>query len=502
MTQATQLTHLGIRDIQTGLDAGTFSAHDVALAHVAAMEAARPMNMFITETAELALETAKAVDARRAQGDKRSLDGVPVAIKDNFCTQGVLSTASSRILENFHPTYESTVTRNLFEAGAVMVGKTNMDEFGMGSANTNSAFGPVLSPWYDPSRPKALIVPGGSSGGSSAAVAAGVAVASTGTDTGGSIRQPGAFCGLVGLKPTYGLCSRYGIMAFASSLDQAGPMTRSVEDAALMIGAMAGYCPRDSMSANRPAVDYTAALEDGVKGLVVGIPREYRSEHLGPDIARLWEQGIAWLKEAGAEIREISLAHTECALPTYYIIAPAEASSNLARYDGIRYGLRVAGDSIDDLYINTRTAGFGPEVQRRIMIGTYVLSAGYYDAYFTQAQKIRRLISRDFEEAYASGVDVILTPTAPTPAFALGENTDPMAMYLNDVYTVPASLAGLPAVSVPAGIDSKTQLPLGLQIIGRAFDEATILRAARVIEQYSGFSLFSHTNLRISTHDA
>ncbi len=476
---ATDLTIAEARDL---LAKGETTAVDLAEAHIKAMETARDLNAYITETPDVALERARESDARRAKGEARGpMDGVPIAVKDLFCTEGVRSTAASRILENFVPTYESTVTQNLRDAGAVMLGKANLDEFAMGSANVTSHFGPVKNPQGGDKD----LVPGGSSGGSAAAVAAKTCVAATGTDTGGSIRQPASFCGIVGLKPTYGRCSRWGIVAFASSLDQAGPMTRSVGDAAIMLGAMAGHDPKDSTSAPLPVPDFEAALTGGVKGLKVGIPAEYRMDGMSDEIEGLWSKGADMLKDAGAEIVDVSLPHTKYALPTYYIIAPAEASSNLARYDGARYGLRVDGDSLDDMYAATRAEGFGKEVQRRILIGTYVLSAGYYDAYYLKAQKVRALIARDFERAFES-CDVLLTPTAPSAAFAIGEKTDdPIQMYLNDVFTIPASLAGLPAISVPLGTDG-AGLPLGMQLIGPAFDEETVLRAAFALETAGG----------------
>jgi aspartyl-tRNA(Asn)/glutamyl-tRNA(Gln) amidotransferase subunit A len=414
------------------------------------------------------------------------MEGVPLAIKDLFCTEGVLTTAGSHILDGFHPTYESTVSANLWKAGAVMLGKVNMDEFAMGSSNGTSYHGAVTNPWRRKGE-NTRLVPGGSSGGSATAVAARMALAATGTDTGGSIRQPAAFTGIVGLKPTYGRCSRWGIVAFASSLDQAGPMCRTVEDTAIMLGAMAGYDPKDSTSVDVPLPDFRKAVEGGVKGLKVGVPKEYRLDGLSPEIAKLWDQGVAWLKEQGAEIKEITLPHTKYALPVYYIIAPAEASSNLARYDGVRFGLRVPGESLDDMYELTRAAGFGKEVRRRVMIGTYVLSAGYYDAYYLRAQRIRALILKDFTDAFKD-VDVVLTPSTPSAAFGLEEKfDDPVAMYLNDVFTVTVNLAGLPGISVPAGLDSRG-LPLGLQLIGRAFDEETVLRAGRAIERAANFT--------------
>jgi aspartyl-tRNA(Asn)/glutamyl-tRNA(Gln) amidotransferase subunit A len=479
------LTDLTIAEARAALDKGETSAVALAEAHVEAVAAARPLNAFITETPELALDMARASDARRARGAGR-LEGVPLAIKDLYCTRGVLSTAASHILDGFTPTYESTVTANLWREGAVMLGKTNLDEFAMGSSNETSHYGSVANPWRRRGDNR-RIVPGGSSGGSSAAVAARLAPGATGTDTGGSIRQPASFTGIVGLKPTYGRCSRWGIIAFASSLDQAGPMTRTVRDAAIMLGAMAGFDPKDATSVDRPVPDYEAALTGDIRGLKVGIPREYRVEGMPPAIETLWRQGRDWLQDAGAEIVDVSLPHTKYALPTYYIVAPAEASSNLARYDGVRYGLRVEGADVHEMYANTRGAGFGREVRRRVLIGTYVLSAGYYDAYYLQAQKVRRLIRDDFARAFGQ-CDVLLTPTAPSAAFAEGEKgDDPVAMYLNDVFTVPASLTGLPGISVPAGL-AEDGLPLGLQIVGRAFDEETVLRAAGVLESAAGFA--------------
>ncbi len=476
---------LSVAEARHGLAAGDFSALELARACIEAMAAGSHLNAFITETPELALERAAASDARRAKGEVRGpMDGIPVAVKDLFCTEGVLTTAGSHILDGYVPAYESTVTRNLAEAGAVMLGKTNQDEFAMGSSNMTSHYGPVVNPWRG--KDDKDLVPGGSSGGSAAAVAAGLCPASIGTDTGGSIRQPASFCGIVGLKPTYGRCSRWGIVAFACSLDQAGPFARTVRDVAIVLGAMAGHDPMDSTSAPRAVPDYEAALSGDVRGLRVGIPREYRVEDMPEEIETLWQKGEAWLREAGAETVEVSLPHTKYALPAYYIIAPAEASSNLARYDGVRYGLRVPGASLDEMYANTRAAGFGTETRRRIMIGAYVLSAGYYDAYYLKAQRVRKLIAEDFRKAHRE-VDVLLTPTAPSSAFAIGDKMDdPVAMYLNDVFTVPSSLAGLPAISVPAGLDAGG-LPLGLHLIGKPFDEETVLRAAEVLESAAGF---------------
>ena len=480
-----ELTQLTIAGAARALEAGETSAEELAQVHIAAVEGARDLNAFITETPDVALERARESDVRRANGDALgAMDGIPIAVKDLFCTDGVLTTAGSHILDGFMPTYESTVSQNLRGAGAVMLGKTNLDEFAMGSANITSYYGPVKNPWTT-SEGKDF-VPGGSSGGSAATIAARMALGATGTDTGGSIRQPASFCGIVGLKPTYGRCSRWGIVAFASSLDQAGPMTRSVEDAAIMLQAMAGHDAKDSTSAPIDTPNFASDLADGVKGMRVGIPKEYTLDGMPADIQALWDQGRIWFEDAGATCVEISLPHTEYALPCYYIVAPAEASSNLARYDGVRYGLRVDGHSLDEMYENTRGEGFGAEVRRRVMIGTYVLSAGYYDAYYVKAQRVRSLIAQDFKTAYEN-VDVILTPTAPSAAFAIGEKMhDPIAMYLNDVFTVPASMAGLPAISVPAGLDA-SGLPLGLQLIGRAFDEVTLLRAARALEDAAEF---------------
>lgn len=482
----TNLTHLTIAEALEGLKKKEFTSVELTSAHVKATEEFRNLNAYITETSELALEQAAASDKRRAAGTAGLLEGIPLAIKDLYCTKGVRTTASSRILENFIPTYESTVSGNLFRDGAVMLGKTSLDEFAMGSSNTTSAYGNVINPWTRSNGDNAQLVPGGSSGGSSAIVAARGAMGATGTDTGGSIRQPASFCGITGIKPTYGRCSRWGIIAFASSLDQAGPFARTVEDCALMLESMSGFDPKDSTSANKPVPKFAAGLTGDIRGLRVGIPKEYNVDGLPAEISKLWEQGKDWLKAAGAEIVDITLPHSKYALPVYYIIAPAECSSNLARYDGVRYGLRADGADLREMYENTRAQGFGAEVKRRIMIGTYVLSAGYYDAYYTKAQKVRRLIAEDFAKAYEK-CDVILSPTAPSAAFAIGENEDdPIKMYLNDVFTIPASLAGLPGMSVPAGLSSEG-LPLGLQIIGRPWDEETVLRVGGVIETAAQF---------------
>ena len=484
----TDLTHLTLIDALKGLEKKEFTSVELTEAHIKATEASRHLNAYVTETLDLAMEQAKASDKRRAEGKAGPLDGAPVAIKDLFCTKGVKTTACSRILGNFVPTYESTVTANLFRDGAVMLGKTSLDEFAMGSSNTTSAFGNVISPWKREGNSNADLVPGGSSGGSSSIVAARAALAATGTDTGGSIRQPAAFCGITGIKPTYGRCSRWGVVAFASSLDQAGSFGRTVADSARFLQSMAGYDPKDSTSANLPVPDWTGLLKADVKGLRIGIPKEYNVDGIPAEIASMWQQGMTWLKDAGATIVDVSLPHTKYALPTYYIIAPAECSSNLARYDGVRYGLRVDnGGNLNEMYESSRAEGFGNEVKRRILIGTYVLSAGYYDAYYVKAQKIRRLILQDFQQAFEK-CDALLTPTAPSAAFAIGENEDdPIKMYLNDVFTVPASLAGLPGMSVPAGLD-KDGLPLGLQIIGKAWDEQTVLNVSRAIEEAAAFT--------------
>jgi aspartyl-tRNA(Asn)/glutamyl-tRNA(Gln) amidotransferase subunit A len=480
------LLALSFAEVRDGLARKSFSAGELALAYNEAVREIKPLNAYITPTPERALEMAKAADYRIARGEALPLDGIPIAVKDLYCTKGVLTTAASHILDGFRPPYESTVTSKLWQSGAVMLGKTNLDEFAMGSSNTTSYYGPVENPWRRPGDNRPL-VPGGSSGGSAAAVAARAALAATGTDTGGSIRQPASFCGIVGLKPTYGRCSRWGVVAYASSLDHPGPMTRTVRDAAIMLRAMSGHDPKDSTSAPVPVPDFEAALTGDIRGLRVGIPKEYRADGMPAEIETLWQRGAEWLRAAGAEPLEISLPTTKYALPAYYIIAPAEASSNLARYDGMRFGLRVEGNGLEEMYELTRAAGFGAEVRRRVLIGTYVLSAGYYEAYYLKAQRVRTLIMRDFATAFEK-VDCILTPTAPSAAFAIGEkNEDPIAMYLNDVFTVPANLAGLPAISVPAGL-GPDGLPLGLQIMGRAFDEATVLRVGEVLESAAQFT--------------
>ncbi len=477
------LTSLSIATAREGLRKKEFSALELTEAYIAAVEKARILNAYIVETPDKARAMAKTSDARLAKGQGGALEGIPLGIKDLYATKGVHTQACSHILDGFKPTYESTVTANLWRDGAVMLGKLNMDEFAMGSSNETSYYGNVINPWRRKNS-NAALVPGGSSGGSASAVAAHICAAATATDTGGSIRQPAAFTGTVGIKPTYGRCSRWGIVAFASSLDQAGPIARDVRDAAIMLKSMASVDPKDTTSVDLPVPDYEKAIGKSIKGLRVGIPKEYRADGMSAEIEALWDKGAQWLKEQGAEIVEISLPHTKYALPAYYIVAPAEASSNLARYDGVRYGLRVPGDDIVDMYENTRAAGFGPEVQRRILIGTYVLSAGYYDAYYVRAQKIRTLIKRDFEQAW-SKVDVVLTPATPSPAFAPGEISDPVQMYLNDIFTVTVNMAGLPGIAVPAG-SSKEGLPLGLQLIGKAFDEETLFRTAAAIEQVAG----------------
>ncbi len=499
MTDLTDLTALTLTEARKSLADKTITAVELTQAHVAAMEAARPLNAYVLETADKALAMAAASDARRAKGEAGRLEGIPLGIKDLFATEGTRTTAGSNILGNFIPQYESTVTTQLWRDGAVMLGKLNNDEFAMGSSNETSAFGPVVNPFkpanWDDAKAKAalggdkkgLLVPGGSSGGSAAAVAANLCLGATATDTGGSIRQPAAFTGTVGIKPTYGRCSRWGIVAFASSLDQAGPIAKTVRDCAALMTSMAGHDPRDSTSVDIPVPDFEAAIGKSVAGKVIGIPREYRVEGMPEEIEALWKKGAEMLESAGATLVDVSLPHTKYALPAYYIVAPAEASSNLARYDGVRYGLRVSGKDIADLYEKTRATGFGREVKRRIMIGTYVLSAGYYDAYYLRAQKIRTLIKRDFERAYAAGVDAILTPATPSAAFGIGAmiDADPVEMYLNDIFTVTVNMAGLPGLALPGGTDA-SGLPLGLQLIGRPFDEETLFSLASVIEDQVG----------------
>jgi aspartyl-tRNA(Asn)/glutamyl-tRNA(Gln) amidotransferase subunit A len=485
MMGANELTIAGARD---ALRNGELTAVDLTMACLTAIDAGDGLNAFVHKTPEIALEQARAADARLKAGDAPSLCGIPLGIKDLFCTKGVASQAGSNILKGFKPEYESTVTSQLFGAGAVMLGKLNMDEFAMGSSNETSVYGNAVNPWRVDDR---ALTPGGSSGGSAAAVAADLCLAATGTDTGGSIRQPAAFTGIVGIKPTYGRVSRWGIVAFASSLDQAGPMTKTVRDAAIMLGAMAGHDPKDSTSANLAVPDFEAALTGDIRGKKIGIPREYRMDGMPAEIETLWANGVAMMKDAGAEIVDISLPHTKYALPTYYVVAPAEASSNLARYDGVRYGHRAKlaqGDGITEMYEKTRAEGFGKEVQRRVMIGTYVLSAGFYDAYYNRARKVRALIKQDFETVFADGVDAILTPATPSAAFGLGEmaNADPIEMYLNDVFTVTVNLAGLPGIAVPVGLDAKG-LPLALQLIGRPWEEADLLNHAYVLERSAGF---------------
>ncbi len=484
-----EIFELGIAGIRSGIASGDFTAKEVAETFIARVSAAKSLNAVLVETPDHALAAAEATDKAKAAGKTLGkMAGVPIGMKDLFCTEGVATTAGSLILEGFTPQYESTVSSNLFKAGAGMLGKLNMDQFAMGSSNETSAFGNVISPWRRNDGGNTDLAPGGSSGGSAAVVSGRICPAATGTDTGGSIRQPAAFVGITGFKPTYGRCSRWGTIAFASSLDQAGPMAHDVRDCAIMLESMAGFDPKDSTSLELPVPEWEAGLKSDLAGKRIGIPKEYRVDNMPPEIDALWQKGIEWLKDAGAKIVEVSLPHTKYALPAYYIIAPAEASSNLARYDGVRYGMRDLPDGagLQDMYAATREAGFGPEVKRRIMIGTYVLSAGYYDAYYTQAQKVRTLISQDFDKAWES-CDLLLTPTAPSAAFGLGEKSDdPLAMYLNDVFTVPSSLAGLPAISVPAGLDGQG-LPLGLQIIGKALDEQSVFNAGLALEERAGF---------------
>ena len=482
----TDLTSMTLADARKGIAAKTFTSLELTNAHLAAMEKARALNAYVMETPDEARTQAKAADAKIAKGDVGPLAGIPLGIKDLFATEGVRATACSKILGDFTPQYESTVTSQLWRDGAVMLGKLNCDEFAMGSSNETSAFGNVVNPWRREGSDVKL-VPGGSSGGSASAVAAGLCFGATGTDTGGSIRQPAAFTGIVGIKPTYGRCSRWGIVAFASSLDQAGPFARTVRDTSILMRSMAGHDPKDTTSVDVPVPDYEAAIGKSVKGMRIGIPKEYRIDGMSNEIEQLWTKGAEWLKAAGAELVEISLPHTKYALPAYYVVAPAEASSNLARYDGVRYGARVNGKNIAEMYENTRAAGFGEEVKRRIMIGTYVLSAGYYDAYYLRAQKVRTLIKKDFEDVFAKGINAILTPATPSAAFGIGEkgSADPIEMYLNDIFTVTVNMAGLPGIAVPAGKDHQG-LPLGLQLIGRPFDEETLFSLGEVIEQAAG----------------
>ena len=477
------LTELNLAEARDGLAKKEFSAVELTEAHMTRVSASSALNAYVLETPEKAMEMAAESDKKIASGEARPLEGLPIGVKDLFCSKGVRTTACSNILGDFTPPYESTVTQNLWNDGAVMLGKLNNDEFAMGSSNETSRFGAVVNPWKANGTE---LVPGGSSGGSSAAVAARLGIAATATDTGGSIRQPAAFTGTVGLKPTYGRCSRWGIVAFASSLDQAGPITHTVRDAAMMLTSMASFDKRDTTSVERDVPDYEAALTGDIRGLRVGIPQEYRVDNMPAEIEKLWQKGIDWLKAAGAEIVDVSLPHTKYALPAYYIIAPAEASSNLARYDGVRYGARQNGVDIDEMYAQTRATGFGDEVKRRVMIGTYALSAGYYDAYYVKALQVRRLIAEDFTKAYEV-CDVLLTPTTPSAAFPIGKNIeDPLEMYLNDVFTVTVNLAGLPGISIPAGLDADG-LPLGLQLIGKAFGEEELLRTAQVLEEAAGF---------------
>ena len=485
------LNSLTISEARDLLAKREVKARELTEACLGAIDDAGALNAVVTLTADKALDMADAADVRIAANEAASLTGIPLAVKDLFCVEGVRSQAASKILDGFTPRYESTVTAQLWDAGAVCLGKLNQDEFGMGSANEFSVYGPAISPWRKAGS-DAKLTPGGSSGGSAAAVAADLVLGATGTDTGGSIRQPAAFTGIVGLRPTYGRCSRWGIIAYASSLDQAGPMTKTVRDAAIMLGAMAGHDPKDSTSADLPVPDFEAALTGDIRGKKIGIPREYRLDGLSDAIAAEWDRGAAMLRDAGAEIVDISLPHSRHALPTYYIIAPAEASSNLSRYDGVKYGHRAklaAGDGITEMYEKTRAEGFGPEVQRRVMLGAYVLSAGFYDAYYRKAQRVRTLIKRDFEAAFADGIDAILTPATPSPAFELGAAAEmnPVEMYLNDVFTVTLNLAGLPGISVPSGL-SADGLPLGLQLIGRPWEEGALLNTAAVLEKAAGFT--------------
>ncbi|MFZ5734653.1 MAG: Asp-tRNA(Asn)/Glu-tRNA(Gln) amidotransferase subunit GatA [Pseudomonadota bacterium] len=482
----TDLTSLTLAEARDALATKSLTSVELTDAHLAAMEKARVLNAYVLETPEQARAMAKAADAKLAKGEGGPLGGIPLGIKDLFATKGVRTTACSKILGDFKPQYESTVTSQLWRDGAVMLGKLNNDEFAMGSSNETSCFGPVINPWRR-NGSDAKLVPGGSSGGSASAVAANLCLGATATDTGGSIRQPASFAGIVGLKPTYGRCSRWGIVAFASSLDQAGPIGKTVRDTAILMRSMAGHDPKDTTSVDLPVPDYEKALGKSVKGMKIGIPKEYRLDGMPEEIEKLWTQGIAWLKAAGAEMIDVSLPHTKYALPAYYIVAPAEASSNLARYDGVRYGNRVSGRNIIEMYENTRAAGFGAEVRRRIMIGTYVLSAGYYDAYYLRAQKVRTLIKKDFEDCFAQGIHAMLTPATPSAAFAIGEkgNADPVEMYLNDIFTVTVNMAGLPGIAVPAGTDGQG-LPLGLQLIGRPFEEETLFSLGEVIEQAAG----------------
>ncbi|MFQ3254481.1 MAG: aspartyl-tRNA(Asn)/glutamyl-tRNA(Gln) amidotransferase subunit A [Loktanella salsilacus] len=484
----TDLTKLTIADARDALRKGDVTSAELTQACLTAIDAADALNAFVHKTPEVAKSQAEAADARLKAGDTPDLCGIPLGIKDLFCTKGVPSQAASGILAGFKPEYESTVTSQLFDAGAVMLGKLNMDEFAMGSSNETSVYGDAVNPWKVDDR---KLTPGGSSGGSAAAVAADLCLGATGTDTGGSIRQPAAFTGITGIKPTYGRVSRWGVVAFASSLDQAGPMTKTVRDSAIMLRAMSGFDPKDSTSANIPVPDFEAALTGDIRGKVIGIPKEYRMDGMPAEIAKLWEDGTAMLRDAGADIRDISLPHTKYALPAYYVIAPAEASSNLARYDGVRFGHRAKldkGDGITEMYEKTRAEGFGAEVQRRVMVGTYVLSAGFYDAYYNRARKVRALIKRDFDEVFAAGVDAILTPATPSAAFGLGEmaDADPIKMYLNDVFTVTVNLAGLPGIAVPTGTDA-SGLPLGLQLIGRPWEEGDLLNVAYSLERAAGF---------------
>ncbi|MCK0172011.1 Asp-tRNA(Asn)/Glu-tRNA(Gln) amidotransferase subunit GatA [Aliiroseovarius sp. S1123] len=484
----TELNKLTIADARDALRKGDVTSAEITEACLTEIEGAGALGAFVHNTPDLAREQAKAADARIQAGDAPDMCGIPLGIKDLFCTKGVPSQAASKILDGFKPEYESTVSQNLLDAGTVMLGKLNMDEFAMGSSNETSAYGNAVNPWKVDDRD---LTPGGSSGGSASAVAADLCLAATGTDTGGSIRQPAAFTGITGIKPTYGRCSRWGIVAFASSLDQAGPMTKSVRDAAIMLEAMCGHDMKDSTSADIPVPNFEAMLTGDIKGKKIGIPKEYHMEGIPAEIEKLWADGTDMLRDAGAEIVDISLPHTKYALPAYYVIAPAEASSNLARYDGVKYGHRAkleAGDGINEMYEKTRAEGFGAEVQRRVMVGTYVLSAGFYDAYYNRARRVRALIKKDFDDVFAAGVDAILTPATPSAAFGLGEmkDADPVKMYLNDVFTVTVNLAGLPGISIPAGLDAQG-LPLGLQLIGRPWEEGDLLNIAHEVEARAGF---------------
>lgn len=488
----TDLINLTLTSAKAALDKKEISSVELTKAHLNEMARGRVLNAFITETPERALDDAEQSDIRRAKGETKPLDGLPIANKDLYCTKDILTTAASKILSKFVPTYESTVSQKLKDAGTVMLGKLNTDQFAMGGSTRTSYFGASKNPWTDTAGAYTL-TPGGSSGGSAAAVASGMCLAATGSDTGGSIRQPASFCGITGIKPTYGRCSRWGIVAFASSLDQAGPMARTTKDCALMLTQMAGYDPKDSTSVNTPVPDYFAGITGDIRGKKIGIPREYRMDGMNAEVAKIWDKGIAFLKDAGAEVVDISLPHTKYALPVYYIVACAEASTNLSRYDGVRFTTRVEGNTLDELYKNSRTDGFGDEVIRRILLGTFVLSAGFYDAYYTRAQRVRRLIYEDFQKAFET-VDAIVAPAAPTTALSFDEmaTMDPVSTYLGDVFTTPSSLAGVPAMALPIGLSENTKLPIGLQIIGKHFDEQTVFNVAQALEDRAGFDLTPH----------